>query len=49
MCLRSLGERLEFKEIEVAEFEEEGLIVEFRIYCDDTPVEDILNRKGVSV
>jgi hypothetical protein len=44
--LEICGERLEFKEIEVAEFDEEGLIVGFRIYCDNKPVEEILAQKG---
>ncbi|KAM6527599.1 hypothetical protein FALCPG4_008655 [Fusarium falciforme] len=46
--LEILGERLDFKEIEVADFDDEGLIVGFRIYCDNKPVEDILARHAKS-
>jgi hypothetical protein len=44
--LEILGERLEFKEIEVADFNNDGLIVGFKIYCDNKPVEEILAKHG---
>lgn len=44
--LEILGERLEFKEIEVADFNDDGLIVGFRIYCDNKPLEEILTKHG---
>lgn len=40
-----MGETLMFKEVEVAAFDEQGLIVDFKLYCDNKPIEYIIARK----
>lgn len=40
------GTPLIFKEAEVAQFNDEGLICVFKLYCDSRPIEEIMARKG---
>ncbi|KAF2098221.1 hypothetical protein NA57DRAFT_77013 [Rhizodiscina lignyota] len=43
--LRIMGEELDFPELEVVEFNGEGLIANYRLYCDPSPIRDIITRK----
>lgn len=45
--LEILGESLQFPEIEVADFDiASGLIVSFRLYADNKPIQEILKKRG---
>jgi ketosteroid isomerase-like protein len=43
-----VGESVDdYKEAEVVEFDEQGLISQYRLYCDSSPIMAILVKKGI--
>ena len=39
-----LGEEIDFPETEVVEFDEQGRIVDYKLYCDPTPIKSIVSK-----
>lgn len=44
--LSILGQEIEFPETEVVEFDEQGRIVDYKLYCDPKPIMELMQQKS---